>query len=161
LVPTGGGPVAPVMPPAAGVASVKPAPAPTAPAPTAPAPAAPGGNVTGRQLLDQAALELQKGDLEMARKLAVQAHNLGGSPEQARGLLTQTSAEAFNRKKRPAEKSFVAAVEAHGNKDYSHALSVFVLIDPQLLSPDKKHKRDELMASCRVELEKGKGDAGL
>ena len=145
LVPVGAGPVAPVLP-AAGVASVKSAPAPAA-----------AGTATGRQLLDQAELELKKGDLEMARKLAVQAHNLGGSQEQARGLLNQIDAEAFNRKKLTAEKSFTAAVEAHGNKDYSHALGVLVLIDPQLLAADKKHKRDELMAACRAEL--GKADA--
>lgn len=151
LIPTGGGPVAPVLPSAAGVASIK------SPTPATPAPAPTAGNVTGRQLLDQAELELRKGDLEMANKLAVQAHNLGGSQEQARGLLNQIDAEAFNRKKMTAEKSFAAAVEAHGNKDYGQALGVLVLIDPQLLTPDKKHRREELVASCRAEL--GKGEA--
>src|SRR5262249_39063475 len=43
------------------------------------------------------------------------------------------------------------------NRDYSHAMSVFVLIDPNLLTPEKRAKRDELMATCRLELEKSSG----
>ncbi|MBY0514827.1 MAG: hypothetical protein K2P78_13050, partial [Gemmataceae bacterium] len=108
-------------------------------------------------LLDQAALELQKGDLEMARKLALQAHNLGGVQDEARGLLNQIDAEALAVKQRTAVKSFDAAVQAHGSKDYSHALSVFVLIDPKHLPPEKAAKRDELMTACRAELEKSPG----
>src|SRR5581483_4807917 len=54
-----------------------------------------------------------------------------------------------------------AAAEAHANKDYGHALGVLVLVDPNLLTADKKAKRDELMALCKVELDKGKPGAAV
>ena len=44
-------------------------------------------------------------------------------------------------------KSFDAAVAAHQSHDHGHALSVLVLIDPNLLPDEKKAKRDELIAS--------------
>ena len=39
--------------------------------------------MTGRQLLDQAAVEFKNGDLDMAARLAHQAHNLGGVQDEA------------------------------------------------------------------------------
>ena len=71
---------------------------------------------SGSERLDQAALELQKGDLEMARKLALQAHNIGGMQEEARGLLNQIDAESLFLKQRTAKRSFDAAMQALSRK---------------------------------------------
>ena len=49
-------------------------------------------------------------------------------------------------KKMTAVCSFEAAAAAHQGKDYGHSLGVLVLIDPNLLTPEHKARRDELMA---------------
>ena len=145
LVPAGVAPVAPLMPTT-----------PVAAAPVMPA----GGNATGRQLLDQAALEFKKGDLDMASKLAVQAHNAGGSQDEARGLLNSIDAERLNQKKLTAAKSFDAACAAMKNNDYGHALGVFTLVDPNLLPVEMKAKHADMIAACKKELDKGVVAAG-
>ena len=53
------------------------------------APPAPAGTATGRQLLAQAEIEFKAGQFDTAERLAVQAHNLGGVQDEARGLLKQ------------------------------------------------------------------------
>jgi tetratricopeptide (TPR) repeat protein len=141
LVPVGVGPVMPVAPAAA-----------AAPSSTATKPAA--GGVSGRQLLDQAVVEFKSGNLDMASRLAMQAHNLGARDE-ARGLLNSIDAEKLSQKKATAAKSFDAACAAMQQKDYGHALSVFALIDPNLLPADAKAKHADLVAACKAELDKG------
>lgn len=168
IVPVGG-PVAPSMPSPPGVAKVAGPAAPTlpdlpgtsgvagpvaAPGEGSPAVATSSRGATGRQLLDQAALELRKGDFELARRLALQAHNLGESQAEARGLLNQIDAEVFAAKQRTATKSYEAAVSATQRKDFGQALGVLVLIDSNLLPPDMRPKREELIATCKAELDK-------
>jgi type II secretory pathway component GspD/PulD (secretin) len=145
----------PTMPPVTPAVEVAVAPAPV----PVDKPATPG-TVTGRQLLDQAALEFRKGDFDLARRLALQAHNLGGSQDEARGLLNQIDAEVFAGKQRTAAKSFAAAVEAAKNKDHGHALGVLVLIDPNLLPKDVQKQREELIAACKAEVDKTAGPKG-
>jgi type II secretory pathway component GspD/PulD (secretin)/tetratricopeptide (TPR) repeat protein len=143
----GTAPIAPAFPP--GQATVG---GPVSPNPmTSPA----SGMATGRQLLDQARIEFSKGDFEMAEKLAQQAHNLGGVQEEARGLLNTIDAERLRLKTISAERSFTAAKTAFDNRDYSHALNVLMLIDPNLLSTENKSKRTEMLAACKAELDKG------
>lgn len=137
-------PAAPTAPPGVGM------PKPAAPVAVAPAPA-PAGGVTGRQMLAQAEMEFAKGDYDIARKLALQAHNQGGSQDEARRLLNQIDAEVFAGKQRTAVKSYEAAAQAFEAKDYTHASNVLGLIDPNLLPPDLKEKRDSLMAMCKAE----------
>ena len=114
----------------------------------------PIGAITGRQLMDQAALEYRKGDYDTARRLALQAHNLGAQAE-AGGLLRQIDAQVYADKQRTAVKSFDAAADAVRNKDHGHALGVLVLIDPNLLPADARTKREELVRVCKAELDKG------
>jgi type II secretory pathway component GspD/PulD (secretin) len=121
---------------------------------TTPKPVSTGGQITGRQLLDQAALEFRKGDFEMARRLALQAHNLGGVQAEAHGLLNQIDAEVFAAKQRTAAKSFEAAVASVKSKDHGHALGVLVLIDPKLLPENLRAQRDELIAACKAQVDK-------
>jgi tetratricopeptide (TPR) repeat protein len=127
------------------------------PTPVAAAPDAPPANstaATARQMLDQAAADLRRGDLDMAGKLALQAYNFGAQ-EEAGKLLTTIDAEKLIRKRATAVKSLDAAVQAHANKDYAQAAGVLTLIDPVLLPADKKAKRDELLAACKAEMDKG------
>lgn len=141
-------------PPVAPVPMVKPDPVVTAvPAPGMLPIVAPAG-LTGRDLLEKANLEFRKGDFEMANRLAQKAFNLGGVEKEATGLMNQIEAEVFAARQRNAEKSFEAAAAACKTRDYGHAYSVFVIIDPKLLSPESKAQREELMANCKVELEK-------
>src|SRR5205807_480697 len=79
--------------------------------------------------------------------LARQAYNQGSQAE-ASALLNSIDAEKLTMKRLSAEKSFDAAVQAHGHKDFGHALSVCVLIDPNLLPAEKKARMADLMATC-------------
>ena len=112
------------------------------------------GSVTGRQLIDQATLAFRQGDFEAARRIALQAHNVGGVQAEARGLLNQIDTEVFASKQRTAARSLDAAAAAAGNKDHGHALGVLVLIDPNLLPADGKTRRQELIDNCKAALEK-------
>jgi Flp pilus assembly secretin CpaC/tetratricopeptide (TPR) repeat protein len=154
LAPAGGpetlvraaGPVAPVAP---GVASVAGAPmSPAAPAPT-------GATVTGRQLLDQATLAFRQGDFDAARRIALQAHNVGGAQAEAHGLLNQIDAEVYAAKQRTAARSLDAAADAVQHKNHGHALGVLVLIDPNLLPAEAKTRRAALIDACKAELDRG------
>lgn len=112
--------------------------------------------LSGKQLLNQASFEFSRGDLEMATKLAQQAHN-AGAQEEARALLNSIDAERLAQKKINALRSCDAAESAVKNRDYNHAMGVLMLVDPLLLPADMKAKRDQLMAACRTELEKTGG----
>jgi type II secretory pathway component GspD/PulD (secretin)/tetratricopeptide (TPR) repeat protein len=117
-------------------------------------PIAQPGGLTGRDMLDKATLEFRKGDFEMATRLAQKAINLGGVQKEATGLLNQIDAEVFSARQRNAEKSFEAAASACKTRDYGHALSVLVIIDPNLLTAEMKAQREALIATCKTELEK-------
>ncbi len=120
-----------------------------------------GGNtrVSAAELLKQAELYFKNSDLDMAEKLAQDAHNAGAHDE-ARRLLNTIDAERLNLKKISAKRSFDNATTAFKNREYDHALGVLVLIDPMLLTPDQEAKRKELLASCQLELKKqGAGEA--
>ncbi len=112
------------------------------------------GKISGQEMLDQASLEFRKGDFEMASRLARQAYNLGGVQKEATGLLNQIDAEVFATKQRNAVKSFEAAEAACKSHDHGHALSVLIIIDPNLLTTELKSKRDELIVSCKAEVDK-------
>ena len=117
-----------------------------------------GSGLTAKQLLDQADIEFRNGEMETASRLAQQAHNLGAQDE-ARRLLNSIDAERLRLKTISAGLSFEHAVTAAKSKDYNYALGVLVLIDPMLLTPEQKSKREELLATCRVELNKDRGAA--
>ncbi len=108
-----------------------------------PAPAAPN-------LLDQAAKELANGDLEMARKIAIQAHNGGDAAMKAsaQSLLRQIDVEATAANKKTAQQAFANAVTTFNNKQYDTALEVFAKIDPALLTDAQKEQAKSYMEQC-------------
>lgn len=124
-------------------------------APTA-APAAPetgSAALTGQQLLQQAKLELQKGDFAMATAFARKAYNLGDVKPQAQALMNEIDAEAFKVRKKEAERAFENAVRSFATRDYAATLGALALVDPKLLPDDKRAKRDELMKTCQSALD--------
>jgi type II secretory pathway component GspD/PulD (secretin) len=135
------GPVGPGAPP--GVATVGGGARPVPPV---------GGNISGRQLLDQAAYEFKAGELDMATTLARQAYNLGGVKDEATGLLNSIDAERLAQKKLAAQRSFETAQASVKNHDYNHAIGVLVLIDPMTLPLELRPKHAQLIEECRASL---------
>lgn len=168
LATTSGETVAPKVPTVPSVASVPSVPAllpsvaTTSPAATVvKTPVVTSGSLSANELLRQAEVYYSHADLDMAAKLAQQAHNLGAQDE-ARRLLNTIDAERLNLKTISARRSLDNAMAAFNNKDYSHAQGVLVLIDPMLLTPEQEAKRKELLATCHVELKKlSIGESGV
>jgi hypothetical protein len=117
--------------------------------------------LTGQEMLAQAAIEFKKGEFDVASRLARQAYNLGGVQAEAAGLLNQIDAEVFITKQRNAMKSIAAAEAACKNHDHGHALSVLVVVDPNLLPHEMRTKREEMIAACKAELAKSSGAPNL
>ncbi len=139
----GGTDTVPTLPP--GVQTVYGGPKPSAPV---------TGTVTSRQLLDQAAYEFTRGQFDTASKLALQAHNLGGVQDEARGLLNSIDAEKLKLKQRVAIATLENAKSSFNNKDYQQTFNVLVLVDGNLLTADLKATRDQMLTACKAELDK-------
>jgi len=123
------------------------------------APSAPGQDQTtsppaaqpGNDLLEKARLELKQGDLETARRLAVEVYNGPfNMTSQADAVLHSIDAEEFNRKIQTAHRTFEAGVNAFVNKNHDQAMSVLRTVDAGLLPPDKQAKLKELLATAEV-----------
>ncbi len=104
----------------------------------------------GSHLLDQAAKELARGDLEMARKIAIQAHNGGDetAKKNAQALLRQIDVEATAANRKVAQQAFANAVTTFNNKQYDTALEVFAKIDPALLTEEQTAQAKSYMEQC-------------
>ncbi len=126
-------------------------------------PAKPGstgtGTVTGRQLLDQAAIEFKASQFDTAEKLALQAHNLGGVQDEARRLLNSIDSEKHALKQRTAAATVENAKGSFKNRDYQQTFDVLVLVDGNLLTADLRTARTEMMTACKAELDKTGGIA--
>ncbi|WP_162659662.1 type II secretion system protein GspD [Tuwongella immobilis] len=131
----------------------------TAPGLTIPAPmgtataAAPAGR--GQELLDKARLEMRKGDLEAARRMAIEAFtgNYGVNAD-AQALLRTIDSEEFSQRRSNVSRSYDAAVTAYNNRDYRQSLSILQQIDPTMLEPQKASAYRELIAKTTMEVEK-------
>ena len=148
----------PVLPaaPAASPVVVALAPAPVAtPAVAALEPAAPKvpGALDGAQLLETARAALRSNDIEMARKLAVQALN-AGSKDEAQALLREIDAESYSKQRKEAVTSFTNAVGLVTMKQYDQALMAFKLIDADALTADQKPRYAEMVRECEGEIAK-------
>ena len=119
-------------------------------------PAKPGttGTVTGRALLDQAAIEFKQGQFDTAEKLALQAHNLGGVQDEARRLLNSIDSEKLALKQRTAVATVENAKASYKNKDYQQTFDVLVLVDGNLLTGDLRAARSQMLTACKAELDK-------
>jgi type II secretory pathway component GspD/PulD (secretin)/tetratricopeptide (TPR) repeat protein len=105
----------------------------------------------GPELLDRARMELKRGELEIARKLAVEVYTGPyGIKEQADALLHSIDAEEFNQKVLVANRSFDAGLAAYLRKDYAQAAVILRSLEPALLAKDKQAKLKELMLSSEL-----------
>ena len=132
---------------------------PTTPAqavpPSIPPIATPTPELTGRKLLADATNELRRGDLEMARKIAIEARNGNHGDAvkaEADALLREVDAEAFVRKQKDASTAFKNAVEAYNAKQYDQALGVLRLLNKELLPAEQQAKLPGLLEECTKEL---------
>jgi type II secretory pathway component GspD/PulD (secretin) len=101
-------------------------------------------------LIAQAAAEMKRGDLGMARKIALQAHNDPACKVQAQALLRQIDAEETAVKQRNARTAFENGMASYQAKRYENAIGVFVLIDPTLLSEDQQKSLRKAMDDCQA-----------
>lgn len=127
------------------------------PVPSLPAVSTPAPADTGKKLLADATNELRRGDLEMARKLAIEARNGGHGDTvktEADALLREVDAEAFVRKQKDAKLAFRNAVDSYNAKQYEQALGVLKLLDRSLLPTEMQAKLPTLMNECSTEIAK-------
>jgi type II secretory pathway component GspD/PulD (secretin) len=116
----------------------------------APAAVSGGGPATsapaGQDMLQKARIELSRGELETARRLAVEVYN---GPYQMRGaaeaVLHSIDAEEYAQRSLQAGRSFDAGMEAYGRRDYAQASTILHSLDPSLLNRDQQAKLKEMM----------------
>ena len=151
---TPAGPAIPVVPAMPATATAM-TPAPMSPAPEAIKPAVPAvpGALGSEQLLEQARASLRSNDIEMARKLAVQALNAGAKVEAA-ALLREVDAESYSKKRKEAVESFDNACDLVKMRQYDQALVAFRLIDADALTPEQKGKHAAMVQECLTEVAK-------
>ncbi|MFO0934964.1 MAG: hypothetical protein U0798_00430 [Gemmataceae bacterium] len=129
---------------------------PAMPTMTPPAAVATGTPVSGATLLAQADYELRKNELETARKLAMQAYNTDPSCKaDANKMLAMIDAESTTRRSRDSKDAFEAGLKAYHAKQYEQAATLFKLIDPATLTPEKQSQMRELMAQCNASMNSG------
>jgi len=105
--------------------------------------------VTGNTLLAQAEAELKRGNFDMAKKMAIEAHNSDPTAKvNAQAMLRTIDVEATSANQKMATVAFANAVQAHGQKQYDQALQVFGAIDPALMTAEQKAKAADLMTDC-------------
>ena len=103
--------------------------------------------------LDQARRELKAGDIELARKLAVDAYALvqnGASPqvlEEASRVLHSIDQEEHNQTILSARRNFMNAMEAYRQKDYRQSAMLLSSFDIRLLPPDQVRRVEEIMST--------------
>ncbi len=154
-------PVAPPLPaapkptpvPATQTATLPPLPAPPAQAPVAqaqhtgvaPVPVQTPAQV-GQRKLDQARMELRKGETENARRIAAEVYSGPyGLQADAEKILRSIDAEEFNQRILAANRTFEAGRAALHRREYAQASAIFRSLDVPLLAPEKQAKLKELM----------------
>ena len=123
---------------------------PTAPVMTQPmAVMAPQSNV----LVEQAKIELQRGDLDMARNMATKAYNSDPKAKaDAEAILRQCDTAMAARKRSEAATALNNALAVHARGEFGNCQAVLMRIDPAYLTPVQKSQRDVAMADCNTKL---------
>jgi type II secretory pathway component GspD/PulD (secretin) len=112
----------------------------------------------GAELLAKARIELSRGEVETARRLAVEVYNGPYALQsQAEAVLHSIDAEEHNQRVLTCNRSFDAGLGAYYRKDYSQAASILTSLDVSLLSPDKQTKLKELVMSPELQQRDGSG----
>ena len=139
---------------------------PTAPGPVIRAAQAPGRSTSemsepvvrdAAAKLDQARRELRAGDIELARKLAVDAYALvdkGTSPqmlEEATRVLHSIDDEEHAQTILSARRNFVKAMELYRDKDYRQSAMLLSSFDIRLLPTEQARHVEEVMATPEMQ----------
>lgn len=118
----------------------------------------PGMQDQGAVLLRQAHAEFRAGSFDNARKMTMTVLNGNYSQKsEAQAFLRTIDAEEFEMKKITAQRSYEHAVVAYTQKNYEQALSIFKLIDPALLPPQKRASMSQLVATAARATEQSGG----
>ncbi len=117
--------------------------------------AAPTPQQQGQELLDKARMELKRGELETARRLAVEVYTgKYGLQDQADAVLHSIDVEEFNQKVLAANRAFEAGLNAYLRKDYIQAGTIFRSLDVSMLAKEKQARLKEMMLT--PEMQQGK-----
>lgn len=107
----------------------------------------------GTQLLNNARMELRRGETETARRLAVQVYN---GPynlrSEAESLLRSIEAEETAQRRNSANRAFDTALLAHKSGESSKALSICQEIDKTLLTPQRQAQFDQMLQEAQAKL---------
>src|SRR5262249_8578353 len=91
--------------------------------------------------------ELKRGELEMARTMAVKAFNTDPACKaDAQAILRQIDAEVARRKQSEAATALNNALAVHAKGDFINCQAVLMHIDINCLSPEQKRMHDRAMA---------------
>src|SRR5205085_242125 len=103
---------------------------------------------------EKARMEMQRGQLEIARQLATEAHNGPyNCQEEAASVMRSIDAMEESAKAASAMKAYDAAVAACQTKDFVQALAIFRQIEQTVLPPEHKAKVGELMLTCQQQID--------
>lgn len=109
-------------------------------------------NNPGKTLLDGARLELRKGELSNARKMAEEAaQGSFGLKEEALSILRSIDAEESRQRNLAANRTFDAARQAFQRGDFSHASSLINAIDVRQLEPTRQGYLREMMMTPQMQ----------
>ncbi|HEY7425906.1 MAG TPA: hypothetical protein VH682_16870, partial [Gemmataceae bacterium] len=110
------------------------------------------------QKLDQARLELSKGETTLARRLAEEAIN-GGAREQGLAVLRSIDAEERGQQALSANRAFEAVVAAYHRREYRQASLMLAAIDTKSLSPRNQVRLREILNTAEMQQPGGRGSA--
>ena len=117
----------------------------------APATAMAQASDTGTELLSKARLELQKGETESARKMAIEV--LSGpyaAKADAETLLRTIEAEEIQQRRLTSQRTFESGIAAYNSHDYAKANAYFKQVDSTLLEPSRRTQLSELVISAQL-----------
>jgi general secretion pathway protein D len=97
----------------------------------------------GQKLLDDARLELRKGETATARRLAEEACGYGVR-EDALMVLRTIDTEEFNQRRLRAKRAFEAVEAAYRRQDFTHAAIMLAAIDTRLLDLPQQARLREI-----------------
>lgn len=122
----------------------------TSPAKTEkPAPAANDASDVGKNLLAKAKLELENNQFEVARQLAIEAHNGPyNCKAEAAAMLRGIDAGEAALKTTQATKAFEAGLAAVRGNDFVQAMAILRQIDPAALPDQHRGRIAEVIAEC-------------
>ncbi len=106
----------------------------------------------GLQKLDKARLELQNGQLALARRLVEEAFTpMYGVQEEAAIVMNTIDADDYNHRVIMANRNTEAGIEAFYRGDLRQAATILQGVDVKLVQPDKARRLGEILSSPQMQ----------